>query len=63
MTYDELPAHEILDDIQHENVPDNALLDAQCWRTICDVQARYPRDVDPDIWKELCRRRGQLRNH
>ena len=63
MSYDELSIMEILDDIQNVNVPDNALTDALCWRRLCEVQARYSREVDPDIWQELCQRRGRLRKH
>ena len=63
MTYDEHQDLDILDDIQHEAVPDHALTDALCWRRLCEVQARYPRDVDPGTWQELSRRRGRLRKH
>jgi hypothetical protein len=61
MAYYEKPDLDILDDIQHDEVPDEALTDAMCWQRICEVQAHHPRDVDPDVWTELCRRRGRLR--
>lgn len=61
MSYDELTDHEVLEDIQSGCVPDNALIDSLAWRHICSIQARYSREIDPDIWYELCQRRGKLR--
>ena len=58
----------ILNDLRHGNIPDYALVERCCWKRICQVRSRYPRDpedgliwdADGEIWRELCTKRGYL---
>lgn len=51
---------EILIDIKESVVPDDALLNSCCWKTICRVRGLYFNMVDPEMWRELCQRRGYI---
>lgn len=52
----------ILANLVDESVPDEALLNSCCWKTICRVRARNFSKIDPEIWVTLCARRGYLRD-
>ena len=61
MCYCNTSEDEVLSDIQLDSVPDVALENACCWSWICTVRGWHFREVDEGDWRELCRRRGQLR--
>jgi hypothetical protein len=51
---------EILSDIVFDIVPDDALVNSCCWRRICRVRGLHFNQVDADLWRGLCTRRGYL---
>ena len=51
---------EILSDLKEGALPDDALVLGCCWRTICRVRGLYFNLVDPQVWTEICRRRGYI---
>lgn len=53
----------ILHDITHGVVPDEALAEPHCWKTICAVRGRHFREVDALTWQRLCTRRGYVAQH
>ncbi len=60
MCYCDTNASEVLDDIVRETVPDEALVNGCCWRHICRVRGGNFNQIDPEVWSDLCRRRGYL---
>jgi hypothetical protein len=60
--YCDVPFPTILSEIIGETVPDEALILACCWITICRVRGLYMQLVSPDIWSELCRRRVDVKH-
>ena len=53
--------YEILDDIESDSVPDEALENDCCWREICRVRGRHFSEVDDETWRSICRRRGYVK--
>ncbi len=51
---------EIIKAIRESAVPHDALLNTCCWRTLCRVRGLHPSKVDPETWRELCRRRAYI---
>jgi hypothetical protein len=60
MCYCETRDTEILNDIRHEPIPEDALVNGCCWRRICQVRGRPFNKIDADTWTEVCRKRGYL---
>jgi hypothetical protein len=60
MCYCDTPEAAILRDIQTSSVPEEALVEAHCWRTICRVRGRNFNRVDAATWSEICSERGYL---
>jgi hypothetical protein len=58
--YCNLPESEILADLKVGSVPDEALVNGCCWRTICRVRGLNFNAVDPETWREICQRRGYV---
>jgi hypothetical protein len=58
--YCNLEESEILGDLRVGSVPDEALVNQCCWRTICRVRGLNFNAVDPEIWREICQRRGYV---
>lgn len=52
---------EILNDIKGGSPPDEALLRSCCWSAICRVRGMYFNMIDPEIWRDICQRRGYIR--
>ena len=61
MCYCSTREHEILEDIQKEAIPEEALMNKCCWTTICRVRARNMTKVNADNWSKICQKRGYLR--
>lgn len=51
----------ILSDIQRSTVPEEALTCSDCWKRVCQVRGRNFSSVSADDWRELCGRRGYLK--
>jgi len=51
---------QILHDLTHGSVPEEALVKKCCWTTICRVRGRHSRNIDPEIWSRICTERGYL---
>jgi hypothetical protein len=60
--YCDVPVPKILSEIIGETVPDEALILACCWITICRVRGLYMQLVSSDAWSELCRRRVDVKH-
>ena len=48
----------ILKGIMEGDLPVEATIRRCCWKTICEVRGRNFSLVDPEMWREICRRRG-----
>lgn len=59
--YCESADQDVLRDLVEDSVPDKALVYSCCWRTICRVRGLFFNQVPEETWRELCRRRGYLR--
>jgi hypothetical protein len=59
-SYCHLPDEEILADLKEGSIPDEALVYSCCWKNICRVRGLYFNLVPPDVWIEICRRRGYI---
>jgi hypothetical protein len=51
---------EILEWIQNQTLPSEALMRSCCWRRICQVRGRHFDLVEPETWSDICRERGYL---
>ena len=51
----------VLHDLILGAVPDEALVYSCCWRHICRVRGLNFNQVSEEIWREICQRRGYLR--
>jgi hypothetical protein len=51
----------VLKDLINGSVPDAALVYRCCWVHICRVRGLNFRAVDDETWREICQRRGYLR--
>ena len=51
---------QILEWIQNQTLPSEALVRSCCWRRICQVRGYYPGEVGIETWIEVCRERGYL---
>lgn len=51
----------VLRDLRSGSVPDEALVYSCCWRHICRVRGLYFGEVSEETWREICQRRGYLR--
>ncbi len=69
--YCETPQKQVLADLKHGSIPDEALLRDCCYKWICKVRgtSRFGLpDGSPDYekeaeaWSELCRKKGYLRS-
>jgi len=60
--YCDLSYEEILQGLVEGAIPDEALVYSCCWKTICRVRGLYFNSVDPEIWREICARRGYIQN-
>ena len=60
MCYCDESEWEVLKDLHEGDIPDEALSSSCCWRWICRVRGFHFRRVNPEVWRETCRRRGQL---
>lgn len=54
------PRAGILDALLSETLPDSALTNYCCWRTICRVRGFWMCSIDGALWERTCRRRGTL---
>jgi hypothetical protein len=55
---------EILNDIKRGAIPDEALVNNCCYKTICKVRGTYFSQSDyeeyAETWSEICRKKGYL---
>lgn len=51
----------VLQDLVIGSVPDSALVYSCCWRHICRIRGLHFGSIADDIWREICQRRGYLR--
>ncbi len=58
--YCNLPESEILSDLKSGSVPEAALVNQCCWRTICRVRGLNFNSVDPETWRDICQQRGYI---
>ena len=61
MDYCLTPKYQVLENIQNEAIPNEALVRRCCWTTVCRVRARQMWAVDKEIWSNICAKRGYLR--
>lgn len=60
MCYCLTPESIILKQLQDGSLPEDALVKKCCWRTICKVRGKNLYFTDPEIWSEICHKRGYL---
>jgi hypothetical protein len=60
MCYCEKHRWEILRDIENKSLPDEALTNICCWKTICSAKSRNQDVIDSDTWSTICTQRGYL---
>jgi hypothetical protein len=60
MCYCETLEREIFEDIARMSVPEEALVRSCCWSQICRVRQQHEGHIDPEVWRELCTKRGYL---
>ena len=58
--YCNLSESEILSDLKAGSVPEEALVNQCCWRTICRVRGLNFNSIDPETWRETCQKRGYI---
>ncbi len=58
--YCNLSESEVLNDLKAGSVPEDALLNQCCWRTICRVRGLHFSSIDPETWREICQHRGYI---
>ena len=51
----------VLRDLVNGAVPDEALVYSCCWKHICRIRGLFFGDVPEETWREICQRRGYLR--
>lgn len=68
--YCETPQEQVLADLKHGSVPDEALVRDCCYKWICTVKATFrfglsdgssDWEKEAEAWVELCRKKGYLR--
>ena len=68
--YCETPQTQVLTDLEHGSIPDEALMNNCCFKWICEVKARCrfglsdgssDWEEEAEAWIELCRKKGYLR--
>jgi hypothetical protein len=62
MHYCDQDDSEIFTDLENDSIPDDALVNACCWKKICQVRGRNPKAIDVESWTEVSRRRGYVQN-
>lgn len=60
MCYCDESDEDILDDLNREDVPSEALVRECCWKRICEVRGWNINSVDPEVWRRICTERGYL---
>jgi hypothetical protein len=59
--YCNVPETRVLQDLIHNSVPDSAIMYTHCWRHIFRARGLYFNHVTEETWREICQRRGYLR--
>jgi len=69
--YCDTPQKQVLADLKHGSIPDEALVRSCCYRWICKVRAIFrfglsdgssDWEQEAEAWSELCRKKGYLRS-